>query len=197
MLDPTVPLQEALNRARSGGVWHPKPIADMPGCPQSPGAAGLIKALRGPAAIVPTPPVAGTPPASSPPPLPPPPRAAVHAVPALPPPPGPRRAVGEVVQGPAHGQAQQLPGKQHELCSNEEAGGGQSPVPACHAEETAPASGQQQGTPDAAHQHAEPAPPPTLVCPITGEVFLDPVCACDGKCYEREAIEVRFNTLLP
>lgn len=34
-------------------------------------------------------------------------------------------------------------------------------------------------------------PPPHLVCPITGSLIMDPVIACDGRAYEREAIEVR------
>lgn len=34
-----------------------------------------------------------------------------------------------------------------------------------------------------------PAPPAWLVCPITDELFVDPVSTCDGHVYERAAIE--------
>lgn len=34
-------------------------------------------------------------------------------------------------------------------------------------------------------------PPPELMCPITLDLFKDPVRACDGQAYERDAIEVR------
>jgi hypothetical protein len=34
-------------------------------------------------------------------------------------------------------------------------------------------------------------PPAGFVCPITNELLKDPVRACDGLAYEREAIEVR------
>jgi len=43
--------------------------------------------------------------------------------------------------------------------------------------------------PPAAHPNAA-EPPADLICPITGEVFHDPVRAADGRCYEGEAIEV-------
>ena len=37
---------------------------------------------------------------------------------------------------------------------------------------------------------APPKPPPDLCCPITKELFIDPVmCVGDGETYEREAIE--------
>lgn len=49
-------------------------------------------------------------------------------------------------------------------------------------------SSQLDATEPAASGPADP--PASLVCPITNELLKDPVRACDGLAYEREAIEV-------
>ncbi len=36
-------------------------------------------------------------------------------------------------------------------------------------------------------------PSSTPCCPITGEIYEDPVCTVDGQCYERKAIEEWFR----
>jgi hypothetical protein len=49
------------------------------------------------------------------------------------------------------------------------------------------------GQVDVAAPHTVPSssePPAGFVCPITNDVMKDPVRACDGLAYEREAIEV-------
>jgi len=44
------------------------------------------------------------------------------------------------------------------------------------------------------HRDAVTIPiPEDFRCPITLEVFRDPVCTCDGQTYEREAIEEIFR----
>ncbi|KIZ04638.1 hypothetical protein MNEG_3319 [Monoraphidium neglectum] len=87
------------------------------------------------------------------------------------------------------------------LSASEHGQGAATPQPPQAAEVPVPALAL------AAPAEAAPAPPATaqeppedLVCPITGELFLDPVRASDGRCYEREAIETWLmlgNTSFP
>ncbi|WIA23719.1 hypothetical protein OEZ85_000405 [Tetradesmus obliquus] len=58
----------------------------------------------------------------------------------------------------------------------------------------------KQPLPPAAGAVSLTEPPPGFVCPITNELLKDPVRACDGLTYERDAIEVWFqlgNSMMP
>ena len=47
--------------------------------------------------------------------------------------------------------------------------------------------------------HEDPDPNPAFVCPITNEIFIDPVIAEDGHTYERKAITdwLQKNSISP
>ena len=53
---------------------------------------------------------------------------------------------------------------------------------------SSPSSSSSSSSSSSAAGHAAPEPPEELCCPVTYELFTDPVVAADGRTYEKKAM---------